>query len=634
MKKIFFYLTLFFANIFIANSQEASYNTKNISPELKENANTIVRLDQTDIVISSKKSMTITTLNVITVFNEYGMRSIDAAEYFSKSTRIKSIEAAILNDLGTEIKKIKRKDFRENSVSEGLITDTRILYLDYTPTEYPFTIIFKSELETSNTAFIPNWNPVKGPYISAEKSIINITSAPELGFKYKDFNIQNNSNITKVEKENGVAFTALNIAALKPEDYSPSFRSFTPHVLFGLSSFNLEGVEGTATNWKDFGKWMYASLLEGTDEISPETQSKIKALVGTEKDPIKISKIVYQYVQDKTRYISIQLGIGGWKPMLSKDVDRLGYGDCKALSNYARALLKVVGVPSYYTIIYGDTQRRDLHQDFVSMQGNHAILAIPVNDKLYWLECTSQVNPFGFQGDFTDNRLALIVKPDGGEIVRTHEYITAENTQITKGKYSIDEKGNIGGSAIIKSRGTQYDNKFQNEKKSSDDLNKFYKNYFSHINNLKLKKINFSNNKDEVEFSEEVTIEASEYTKPSGGRLIFALNAYNPTSNVPQRYRSRTNPFEISRGFHDYDEITIDLPQGFTIEAKPENFELKNAFGYYKTEYAVINENQILYKRTFETNAGYYDKNEYENFRKFKEQVAKNDNSKIVLVKN
>lgn len=83
--------------------------------------------------------------------------------------------------------------------------------------------------------------------------------------------------------------------------------------------------------------------------------------------------------------------------MLAKDVDRLGYGDCKALTNYTRALPQVVGVPSYYTIIYGDRQRRDLHQDFVSMQGNHAILAVPVKDQIYWLECTSQVHPFGFK---------------------------------------------------------------------------------------------------------------------------------------------------------------------------------------------------------------------------------------------
>ncbi|MNS34894.1 hypothetical protein D3C72_670310 [compost metagenome] len=88
------------------------------------------------------------------------------------------------------------------------------------------------------------------------------------------------------------------------------------------------------------------------------------------------------------------------------------------------------------------------------------------------------------------------------------------------------------------------------------------------------------------------------------------------------------------RGIYDYDEIIINLPKGTTIEAKPENIELKESFGEYKTELSIINENQLLYKRTYKANPGYYDKKEYENFRKFYEQIAKNDNAKIVLVKN
>jgi hypothetical protein len=403
--------------------------------------------------------------------------------------------------------------------------------------------------------------------------------------------------------------------------------------MMGLDFFNLEGVDGVATNWKDFGTWMYTYLLKGTEEIPLETQNKIKALVGDEKDPIKKAKIVYKYVQDKTRYISIQLGIGGWKPMLAKDVDRLGYGDCKALTNYTKALLEVVNVPSYYTVIYGDTQKKNLNQDFVSMQGNHVILGLPVDNKMYWLECTSQKAPFGFQGDFTDNRLALAVKPEGGEIIKTKEYIAQENTQISKGNYAIDGDGNISGNILIKSKGMQYDNKYIYEGSSNDDLIKFYKKYFWNIGNLKIKKINMLNNKEDVEFSEDIAIEASEYAKLANGRLIFALNAYNLSSHIPQRYRNRANPFEISRGIYDYDEITIDLPKGFIIEAKPENVTIKTDFGEYKTELAVINESQIVYKRTFQSNSGSYDKKDYENFRKFKEQIAKNDNAKIALVK-
>ncbi|AWG25171.1 DUF3857 domain-containing protein [Flavobacterium kingsejongi] len=616
------------------SAQNTDYTVSAIAPVLKENANAVIRLNQKVVVISSRKSLNTKNKKVITVLNDNGLSHLGAYEYFDKSTRVKSIEAVVLNAAGKEIKKIRSKDFKESALSDGAtITDNRIIALDYTPTEYPFTIVYESETESSNTAFIPSWYPINASFMSVENASISITTAAALGFKYKEVNIAGNEGIIKEEKNNTLTYKAQNLQAVKSEEYAPSFQNILPHVMFGLDNFNLEGVEGVATNWKEFGSWMYSNLLEGTDEIPAATQTKIKALVGDEKDPVKIAKIIYGYVQNKTRYVSIQLGIGGWKPMLAKDVDRLGYGDCKALSNYTRALLKVVNVPSYYTVIYGDTQRQDLQQDFVSMQGNHVILALPVGDKMYWLECTSQVSPFGFQGDFTDNRLALIVKPEGGEIIRTREYTMGDNTQISKGTYQIDEKGGITGTLQIKSKGTQYDNKYGYSGKSNEDLNKFYKRYFGNINNLKLKKINLSNNKEEIEFLEELTLEATEYGNIAGGKLMFALNAFNQVNGVPQRYRNRNHPFEISRGFSDYDEVVIDLPKGYSIEAKPENFELKDAFGEYKTEYIVINENQLLYKRFFQTNGGSYQKDQYENFRKFRDQVARNDNAKIVLAK-
>ena len=630
--KFYFYLLFIFVSTGLY-SQNQNYSVAKISADLMENANSVVRLNQKNISISSRKSMTISTKRVVTILNDKALSHMNANEYFSNSSKIKTIEAVILNRDGVEIKKMKRRDFKENSVSEGsIITDNKLLYLDYTPTTYPFTLVYESVVETSNTAFIPSWYPVESTYLSVEMSSITITYLPELGFKCKEFNLDD-TKISKESTSNTVTFTAQNIPAFKNEDYSPSFQSFFPYVMFGLTSFNLEGVEGVASDWKTFGSWMNENLLKNTTEIPLESQNKIKQLVGTEKDPLKISKIVYQFVQDKTRYISIQLGIGGWKPMLAKDVDRLGYGDCKALTNYTRSLLEIVGVPSYYTVIYGDSEIRSLQEDFVSMQGNHVILGVPIDKQIHWLECTSQINPFGFQGDFTDNRLALIIKPDGGEIMRTHEFKTKENSQISTGNFSVDGSGNLSGSVIIKSKGTQYDNKYANELKSADERTKFYKNYFWYINNVNLQKINFINNKEAVEFQEDIAFEAPGYGSVSAGRMLFSLNAFNPSKGIPQRYRTRNNPFEIDRGYYDYDEITITLPSDYSIEAKPDNFEVKDKFGYYKTEYTLMPDHKLQYKRTYQINPGFYDKSDYESFRKFKENIAKMDNAKIVMIK-
>ncbi|AWH85015.1 DUF3857 domain-containing protein [Flavobacterium album] len=605
-----------------------------IPAALTENANAVIRLDQTDITISSRKSMKVKKTRIVTILNDNGLGYIDASEYYDKSTDINSIEAVIYNAFGQQVKKIKKKDFKERAVSEGsIITDSKLISLDYTPVQYPFTIVYTSETETSNTAFIPRWSPVEGPYASVEKAAFTITCNPELGFRYKEYNFES-INAEKQEAANSYSVTVKNLPAPKPEDYSPSQDKLRPHVLFGLKKFHLEGVDGEADTWGSLGSWIYNSLLNGTDELTPETQAKIKALVGNETDPLKKAKIVYEYMQGRTRYISIQLGIGGWKPMAAKDVDRLGYGDCKALSNYTRALLKAVGVDSYYTVVYGDRSKRDMREDFVSMQGNHVILGIPDKGKMVWLECTSQSMPFGFQGDFTDDRMVLLVKPDKSELVRTAVYYSKGNTQVSKGSYAITEAGAISGGLVITSKGTQYDTRFVLESKSKEELDEIYKSGFSTINNLKLKKTNLKNNKDNQEFIEDIAIEAENYCSKTGNRMMFAVNAFNQYSHVPQRYRDRKNPFEIARGFYDTDEITINLPQGFTMEAKPENITITDKFGEYTAEYVVVSPTQMLFRRSLLINQGSYDSKEYENYRLFREKIARNDNAKVVLVKN
>lgn len=615
-------------------SQNINYSTLLIPEALKEDANSVIRFQQIDINIASQKQLIVKKRKVVTVFNKYGINNVDAFEYYDKSSQVNSIEATIYDSFGKEIKKIKRKDFRDQSVADGvsIYTDNRKLFLDYTPINYPYTILYESETETSSTAFIPSWFPIDDAFESVEKSKINITFSEDLGFKFLEKNIENKS-IIKTEKEGFISFSAENLLAEKIEDNSPSFKKIVPFVLFGVEKISLEGILGEVKTWKDYGYWIYNNLIKDSEELSTETQLKVKELVKNENDQIEKAKIIYKYVQDKTRYVSVQLGIGGWKPMLAKDVDRLGYGDCKALTNYTRVLLKTVGIDSYYTIIYGDNEKNDFQEDFVSMQGNHVILTLPTKDKNVFLECTSQILPFGFIGDFTDDRYALVIKPDGGEIIKTNEYLDKSNSQITKGNYSINEEGTIIGSMQIKSKGTQYDNKYLIELKSKLELEEFYKSYFGWINNLKLESIKHSNNKDDIEFIEDLKITAVNYGSKNNDIILFPINAFNQNSNIPKRYRNRKNPFEISRGYVDEDEFEIVIPDGYVIDAKPNDFEINDKFGNYKTEIVVISSNKIKYKRLLSINKGFFDKTEYDNYRKFREQIAKYDNSKIVIKK-
>ena len=625
MKYIFLFF-LFYNSVF---SQE---NLIAVFPvAIRENANAIVKNDRTEIIFSSFNSMVVKKYRVVTILNEFGLKNLEAFEYFDKSTSIKTIEAIIYNAVGSEVKKIKRKDFVENSVSHGsVITDTRMLYLNYTPTQYPFTMVYRSEILTSNTAFVPSWNPVENFFVSILESSISIKFPSEVKLKAKEFNF--NEQVSKLEEAGSLSYSIKNYNALRSEELAPSLKKIVPSVIFGLDKFQIEGVEGTAENWNSFGKWMYDKLLSDTEEIPKQTQVIVAQLIGNETDNLKKAKIIYEFVQTKTRYVSIQLGIGGWKPMLAKNVDRLGYGDCKALTNYTRSLLKEFNVPSYYAIVYGDDKKRDLVEEFVSMQGNHVILGVPnADDNITWLECTSQTLPFGFQGDFTDDRKVLIVSQENSRIVKTTTYLNKQNCQKLKSEVVLNDDNSVSCNVIINSKGIIYDNKAALKTANNDVVKKYYGDFFNIINNKKITNIKIDDDKNSYELFENIIFEASDFVRSNQGQVLLPVNCINQLSFVPKKYKDRKIPFEIERGFYFEDESVIKIPANLKVDTLPSEQNLISEFGDYTCTTELVG-NNIIYKRKVLIKQGFYSPEKYESYRKFREDVARNENIKVVLI--
>ena len=126
----------------------------------------------------------------------------------------------------------------------------------------------------------------------------------------------------------------------------------------------------------------------------------------------------------------------------AETVDRLGYGDCKALSNYTRSLLDAVGVKSYYALVTAGENLEEMTESFPSNRFNHAILYVPLANDTLWLECTNQHLPFGYIGGFTDDRKALIITDDGGKLLHTTVYTAANNRLERTTEISLDPLGN------------------------------------------------------------------------------------------------------------------------------------------------------------------------------------------------
>ena len=609
------------------------YSFSKINPILLMNADAVVRLDQMSILVKSSDYMEITSTRVVTVLNESGSKHVNAMAFYDKETSIKNLEALIYNANGEEIDKIKEKDFIDQTATgEGtLYSDSRVKFLRYTPVNYPYTIVLNKKYTTSDTAFMPRWYFLDGYKISVEKSEFNLNLPSSIKYRFKDNNLDT-FEVLRTANENGLQYSAANLKAIESEDFDPEFGDFSPNVQLALEDFNLKGVSGHATNWKEFGSWVYNSLIEERGELNTSTIQKIQSLVKGIEDPKEKIKKVYQYVQDNTRYISVQMGIGGWMPISAKEVDRVKYGDCKGLTNYTMSLLKAVGIESYYTIVSADAQMKSLDFDFPSLQGNHAFLNVPLEDEEIWLECTNQVVPANFLGTFTDNRYVLKVGPNGGDLVKSRQYLPEQSKQRTIAEINIGVD-KIDAHIEIKSTGIQYNQKYGLANDSKEDIEKYYKHYWDYVNDVHILNHELINDKDNIVTTEKVDFNTSGYLSKAGERILFAPNMLNRNEYVPKRNKDRNQDIVIKRGYLDEDDFLINLPENYELESSLKSVSLENDFGEYKVSLEKISDTQLRYKRRLLIKPGTFPNTEYHNYRNFRKEIASSDNRQIVLVK-
>lgn len=618
-------------------SQKIEYSSILIPAELLKNANAVVRNNATTIDVYSTDEMTVKVDRVVTVLNKLGNGKVRAYVGYDDNSKISKLSAKIYDASGSEIKKISKNKFVDVSSFDGgtLYSDSRVKYLDYTPITYPYTVHVQYEYKTSSTGFLQNWNPLEGFLVSVENNsyVVNLNNGK---IRVKELNFEG-YEIEKTVSESKVFYSVKNILAKKNENMSPSLTDYKPKVLVALNNFKTDGVNGYYTNWSEFGRWMYSSLLDGRGIVDGATKIKILDLVKGVEDPIEKAKIVYNFMQNKTRYISVQVGIGGIQPIPANEVDNVGYGDCKGLTNYTKALLDIVGVTSYYTHVEANSfEPVSFEKDFASLeQGNHVILNIPNNGNDIWLECTSQVTPFGFLGSFTDDRDVLVITPEGGVLKRTTSYKNEQNLQKTKATIVLDEKGSLKADVLIKSEGTQYGSKYDLESLNLKEQKNFYKsNLWNYNNNITIDKIEFKNDKDSVVFTEKITATIKDYGSISSDKILFRVNVFNRNNNTPKRYRNRVLPLKIRRGYKDVDEYIITLPIGYKIDGVLMNHKkVENKFGLYSISLEKISETQIKYKRTLLIKEGTHPKEDYKAYRTFRRNVSKYDTLRIALTK-
>jgi transglutaminase-like putative cysteine protease len=611
------------------------YPVSSIPQNLKPYANAIVRnLDET-IEIKDAENVIYHIKEAITILNKNGDDFARIVIGYDKGRQIKWVKGAVYNEFGLPAGKFSEREFNDVSAISNfsLYEDDRVKYYKPSVNSYPYTVEVEYEIKQRQSLVLPRWLPASSSEIAVENSSFKVICKPDLNLRIKENNFPGKLQTETVKDQKIYTWQISNIKALRDESYIPDPNTFLTSVEVVPEKFYFGGKPGSFSNWDEFSKWMTSALLKGRDQIPEQTAAYIRNLVKDIPDPKLKAKKIYEYMQQKTRYISVQIGVGGYQPTLASEVDQLGYGDCKGLVNYTRGLLKVAGIDSYYCIVYGDHNRkRSIDPTFASLQGNHIILCLPFKNDTTWLECTSKQIPFGFLGDFTSARNVLACNDLGGKLMKSPEYKTAGNLQARNCAFSIDKNGMLNGNIETRYEGEQYDNREDLTGEPYLEQIKSLQQVYA-IDNLNIKSFKLKQEKTEHPVTyENISLDAPNYCTLNDDRFVVPINRVNFIKRPLKEVRNRVLPVCISHGYIDKDEIVYQLPEDYKIEERPRNVKTSTSFGSFNTKIEV-KDGKVFYSRTIELNAGTYPKETYQELTDFYQTVYESDNASFTLIK-
>jgi hypothetical protein len=438
---------------------------------------------------------------------------------------------------------------------------------------------------------------------------------------------------TKVKDRNIYTWHADAIPARDQEPFMPRESEYLPIVYFASNDFTIEGFKGNMETWENLSKSFYDFYNDESKPLTPKTMAFLDSVRQNIPDVKQKIRLVYEYMQKRSRYVGIQVGLGGWKPFTADVVDQVGYGDCKALTNYTHILLKRLGIESFPALNYAGSRGSHFPENFSQNAFNHVILCVPLEKDTVWLENTSTVAPCGFLGDFTSDRKVLLIKKEGGSLVSTPSLLNKNNIESRKVEVSLKDDGSATVQAVARYDGLNYDDiEGLDEMAKADQIKKLYSKLPLNdivITDYKIETYKYAPTPYRIE---RISFKMNKPTLASGKRIMQKLNLLNSMQSGLTENAQRQFPVVLRQAYTETDTVIFHLPSNMEVESLPAKSELKNEFGMYSMR-AEKQGSDVVYVRRFDRNNGRFSASSYTTLFNFYTAISKQDNQRMMLLK-
>jgi hypothetical protein len=441
------------------------------------------------------------------------------------------------------------------------------------------------------------------------------------------------------------------VEPIEPEREMPPYLGVAGQLLVRIFAPGSVSSGKSFATWSDMGRW-YADLWKSRQDASPEIKQKVAELTKNSTNKLEQMRALARFTQNDVRYVAIELGIGGWQPHLASDVYVHRYGDCKDKSALLASMLHEIGVDSYHVAIH--TTRGVVGPKVPPRLGifNHAILAIRLPDRiedvslvatfqhpklgnLLFFDPTDDMMPFGrLRGELQAN-YALLVTPDGGDILRLPELPPSMNGIQRSAKLNLSANGTLSGDVKEVRMGDHASSQrwaLRAVTKDADRIKPIETLLSRSLGTFQITKASVGNlQATDLPFIYNYSLVAQNYAKIAGDLLLVRPRVVgNKSSDVLETKEPRKYPVEFEGPSRDTDTFEIALPAGYEVDDLPPPVDADYGFASYHSKTEVTG-NTLKYTRTFEVKELSVPLNKVEELKKLYRIIAGDERNTAVL---
>jgi len=403
--------------------------------------------------------------------------------------------------------------------------------------------------------------------------------------------------------------------------------------------------------WARIGDWYETLAAPSTESHAGPSATGVVAaareLASPDADLTTKLQSVAAFMQQKIRYVGIEIGIGGWRPHSAEDVYKNRYGDCKDKATLLISMLDALGVRATWVLV--DTHRGFVDPGAPSIDGNHAIAAIELPDgysnpqmqaivtaknghRYLIFDPTNEYVPIGSLPEYLQGGYGTLVLGTGSQVIPLPVLTPAQTVFDRTAKFTLSEDGKLEGKVVESSLGAPFwgdreeltmksekEQRESLEEKLHRDLAAFTLGDESAENVRKL----------DQPLTLTYALTAAQYAKPAGNLLLVRPRVVGTVAE-PFETKPRHYPVNFDSEGTWRETVEIALPKGFVVDDLPEPTTLDTSFASYKSTFEQKS-GELEYTREYVLKAMSLPADRYSELQSFEQSVLADEQKSAVL---